>query len=137
MHPGLSSLVPRGVVGEGEEEQSRGTEPDLWYSHRSNQLASAVVTLPAPGQQRCLTRCLVEKQEEGERGEKLINLKRRIVRSKVFPHPLFQIPRAPGLLIFQESVFDFPHFLKASIKVDLQLLLEQGAHHPHSDAEPG
>ena len=70
MHPGLSPSVPRGVVGEGEQEHSGGTEPGLRYSHRSNQLATAVVTLPAPGQQRCLTRCLVEKQEEGEREEK-------------------------------------------------------------------
>ena len=47
----------------------------------------------------------------------LISLKRRVVKSKVFLHHLFQNSRTPGLLIFQESAFDFPLFFKANIKV--------------------
>lgn len=82
MHPGSLPWVPRGVVRGrsrvGELSQISGTHP-------SNQLATAVVTLPGPGQQRYLTSGRAERSSERE---KLMSLKRRTVRSKVF-HILF------------------------------------------------
>ena len=94
MHPGLSSLVPRGVVGEGEQEQSGGTEPDFWYSHQSNQLAIAVVTLPVPGQQRCLTSGKAERSSE--RGE-INEFEEKDSQVQGLPTSSFPNPQSPGV----------------------------------------
>ena len=78
----------------GEQEQSGGTEPGFRYSHPSNQLATAVVTLPGPGQQRCLTSGKAERSSE--RGE-INEFEEKDSQVQGLPTSSFPNPQSPSV----------------------------------------
>lgn len=106
--------------GEGKESWT-GVGAFIAHTGQSN---SQLCHFPGlPGHTAAGMPASVSRGELGGRGNRDINQitedSRSYSRSShiIFPKLKNNAMKTPGLLIFREAVFDFPHFLKSNIKV--------------------